>query len=84
MKIKKVVLYGLIFIDCAANFILGGDFKETLSSRAHRMREKQHRVWGWTASFIDGLFFWDYNHCEEQYMIEKAFGSVWKALKHDS
>ena len=39
---------------------------EMLSARAWRLRHQhpQLRIW------IDRLFFWDTNHCEECYLIE--------------
>ena len=48
----------LIAVDQLLNAALGGHADETLSARAHRMREKKHRYWGWTAGAIDRLFFW--------------------------
>ena len=50
--------------------IPGGWADETLSSRAHRMRAKGHRYWGWTANAIDWLFFWQESHCEAAYLEE--------------
>ena len=35
-----------IAVDQLANALLGGHADETLSARAHRMREKNHRYWG--------------------------------------
>lgn len=43
---------------------------ETLSARAHRMRAKQHKYWGWTADAIDLLFFWQHQHCCRSYVAE--------------
>lgn len=61
----------LIAIDQLANALLGGHADETLSARAHRMRLKQHRWWGWTAGVIDRLFFWQTAHCLESYESEE-------------
>lgn len=61
-----------IAIDQLANTLLGGAADETLSARAHRMRVKGHRYWGWTAGFIDALFFWDKRHCLKAYQSERA------------
>lgn len=60
----------LIAIDQLANALLGGHADETLSARAHRMREKNHRYWGWTAGAIDWLFFWQADHCQQSYESE--------------
>lgn len=61
----------LIAVDQLANTVLSGYADETLSSRAHRMREKGHRYWGWTASAIDLLFFFDPDHCRASYESER-------------
>ena len=47
-----------IAVDQLINAALGGYADETLSARAHRMRVKKQRYWGWTADAIDRLFFW--------------------------
>lgn len=70
MGILKNVMIGL---DQSANCLIKlsdgwGTPDEMLSSRAWRLREGHPslRVW------IDRLFFWDDNHCQECYEIEKA------------
>ena len=40
---------------------------EMLSARAWRLRDEHPTL----RKMIDGLFFWDKNHCEECYEIEK-------------
>lgn len=60
-----------IALDQVANAILAGAPDETLSSRAHRMRVKGHRYWGWTAGAIDWVFFWQPGHCESAWRAEK-------------
>lgn len=45
----------LVWLDCGINVLLAGSPYETLSSRAHRMREKGQPYWGWTAGMIDAL-----------------------------
>ncbi len=59
-----------IALDQLANALLAGQPDETLSSRAHRMRVKGHRWWGWTADAIDLLFFFDPHHCERAHLSE--------------
>ena len=59
-----VMLQVLIALDQLLNTLLGGMADETLSARAHRMREKGQRYWGWTANAIDALFFWQPGHCK--------------------
>jgi hypothetical protein len=68
------ILAILILLDRAVNVLLGGAWRETLSSRAHRMRAKGQPVWGWTANAIDRLFFWQPNHCAIQWAYEVRLG----------
>lgn len=70
----SLLILPLLWLDCLANFLLGGSIKETLSSRAHRMRVKQHPYWGWTADAIDTLFFWQPDHCRAQWAREVRAG----------
>lgn len=67
---KAWLLQLLIAIDQLGNVLLGGLADETLSARAHRMRGKEHKWWGWTAGFIDRLFFWQQAHCSAAYQAE--------------
>lgn len=60
----------LIAFDQLLNTLLGGQADETLSARAHRMRIKRHKWWGWTARAIDMLFFWQDGHCKQAYESE--------------
>ena len=60
----------LIAIDQLANVLLRGAPDETLSARAHRMRMKGHRWWGWTAGAINLLFFWQADHCHASWVAE--------------
>lgn len=67
---KTYLMQNLIALDQQLNTLLGGMADETLSARAHRMREKQQKYWGWTANFIDFIFFWEKNHCFMAYQYE--------------
>ena len=62
----------LIAFDRLVNTLLMGSAGETLSARAHRMRVKGHRYWGWTANAIDKLFFWQKGHCLMAYEWERS------------
>ena len=62
----------LIALDQLFNAMLGGMADETLSARAHRMRAKGQRYWGWTANAIDALFFWQPGHCALAYEWERG------------
>jgi hypothetical protein len=76
---KRALIALPLFVDCLLNMLARGSFNETLSARAHRLREQKHRVWGWTADVVDTLFFWQTDHCREQFKREQAAGGVWKA-----
>ncbi len=52
----------LISLDQLANTLIGGNPDETLSSRAYRLRRKG--VF-WPSNLVNGLFFWQKNHCKE-------------------
>ena len=69
-KITYWLLQNAIGIDQQINALLGGSADETLSSRAHRMRERRHKYWGWVANAIDTLFFWQKGHCEAAWHSE--------------
>ena len=47
--------------------MVGGTPDEMLSARAWRLREQHPTL----RKVIDGIFFWDKNHCEECYEIEQ-------------
>lgn len=68
------VLAALVLLDRAVNVLVGGIWHETLSSRAHRMRAKGQPFWGWWASVIDRLFFWEHNHCAQAWASEVQAG----------
>ena len=61
----------LVLLDRAINALLGGSFHETLSARAHRLDVRDHPYWGWTARFINALFFWQDDHCKAQWEYEQ-------------
>ena len=67
---KNYLLNLAIGMDQLANALIGGSADETLSARAHRMRAKGQRWWGWTASAIDRLFFWQTDHCFKAHLAE--------------
>lgn len=60
----------LIAIDQLFNAILSGWADETLSSRAWRQHEKKRR-WYYLRRLIDGLFFWEKDHCRLSYESEQ-------------
>ena len=68
---KRYALNIAIGLDQLANAVLAGHPDETLSSRAYRMRLKGHRYWGWTATAINLLFFWEADHCRAAHESEQ-------------
>lgn len=59
----------LIAVDQLFNAILGGWPDETLSSRCYRWDRDGVRTW--PRKFVDGLFFWQKEHCKSSYESEK-------------
>ena len=59
-----------IAFDQLINTLFGGWADETLSCRAWRQRQRKRR-WAMARRVIDGLFFWQENHCESAYLSEK-------------
>lgn len=70
------------FDQLANTLIPGGYADETLSSRAHRMREKKQRYWGWTANAIDAMFFWQGDHCRKAYEDELKRKQLPPQMRH--
>lgn len=63
----------LIAIDQLANALLGGYADETLSSRIHRgavLAAKPKRRWLVARRVVNGLFFWQPDHCRGAYEME--------------
>lgn len=78
---KSYLLGVLIAVDQLANAILRGAPDETMSSRAHRMRVKGQRFWGWTANVIDFVawtVFMDEDHCKKAYESEMLRLQLWE------
>lgn len=66
----------LVLMDCMVNAMIGGSINETMSACADRMRERGQPVWGWTANFIDTLFFWQDGHCHAARLAEAKNGGA--------
>ena len=60
----------LIAIDQLGNALLAGYADETLSARAYRSQHKKRR-WKVLRKVIDGIFFWEDEHCFNSYLSEK-------------
>lgn len=59
----------MIAIDQLCNCIIGGTPDETISAKLWRMRNKG-RFWKYSQIFVDRLFWFDSDHCEESYNSE--------------
>lgn len=72
MDIQKRWLHQvLIAADQLANAIASGWADETLSSRAYRCSQQGHKGWTIARKAINGLFFWQPNHCQQAYNSEQ-------------
>lgn len=71
MSFGKYVLNILIGFDQLVNTFLAGHPDETLSSRAYRYQSSS-KFWGAVRVFVDGLFFWQKDHCYNAYLIESS------------
>jgi len=60
----------LIAADQLANTVFAGFADETISARSWRNQYKKRR-WYWARIVIDGLFFWDKDHCKNSYLSEQ-------------
>ena len=58
----------LIAIDQLINTLFGGFADETLSARAFRLEQERGR--SWARKLIDGILFFDKDHCKESYESE--------------
>lgn len=67
MPVKDV----LIAVDQLINTFAGGRADETISARAWRLH-KTSRGWNIVRRLVDGIFFWDSNHCYKSYCAEIA------------
>lgn len=59
----------LIAIDQLFNAVIGGYCDESLSSRAYRW--EKNGVRSWPRRVVDGLFFWQREHCKSSYESER-------------
>lgn len=70
---KQYTRFVLIAVDQLLNAVLGGYADETLSSRIWRnaSKPKPRRRWVLALKVVNGLFFWQGNHCREAYEMEQ-------------
>jgi hypothetical protein len=68
--VKFYIWQNALALDQLFNTLTGGFADETLSSRAYRAELNGAR-WGWCVRrLIDGLFFFDPNHCAVAFRSE--------------
>jgi len=79
-----------IAVDKLANTLISGSHTETISARAYRsakLVDKPKKRWRVARRLINGLFFWQKNHCQSAYdaSIERKTRAIKKAkeLMHD-
>lgn len=70
----------LIAVDQLINALLGGWPDETLSSRCYRWARDGVRVW--PRRVVDGLFFWQREHCKSSYESEREGRQSPPELRH--
>ena len=70
----------LIAVDQLLNTLLGGWPDETLSSRCYRWARDGVRVW--PRRVVDGLFFWQREHCKSSYESEREGRQSPPELRH--
>lgn len=70
----------LIAVDQLLNTLLGGWPDETLSSRCYRWARDGARAW--PRRVVDGLFFWQREHCKSSYESEREGRQSPPELRH--
>jgi len=80
-RLRAILIFLPLLVDCILNMVLGGSFRQTLSGEAWRQRD--HKWWGWTHDAIDALFglFGQTDHCKKAAMTESQWGSIWTAWR---
>lgn len=70
----------LIALDQLVNTIFNGWPDETFSSRCWRWSRDGKR--DWPRKLVDGILFWDKNHCRESYESERVGRQLPPELRH--
>ncbi len=58
----------IAFDQLVNELIANGMADETISARAYRNRNKEG--WAWASPLLNGLFFWQEDHCRSAYESE--------------
>ena len=83
----QYIRFVLIAIDQLANAVLGGYADETLSSRIYRgavLANVPKRRWLIARRLVNGLFFWQSDHCRGAYEMERHRRHLPDAFSDDS
>ena len=70
MRARKQTI--IAFDQMVNTLIPGGWADETISARAYRNSANGHRGWHRAMRVIDGIFFWQQEHCRGSYRAEQA------------
>ena len=69
-KLGSYFFQMLLGVDQLINALFGGMADETLSSRVYRAENKNKKYGKFFRPIIDGIFFWQDDHCFHSYISE--------------
>lgn len=69
-KLGSYIFQLLLAVDQLINALFGGMADETLSSRVYRAEKKNKKYGKFFRPIIDGIFFWQDDHCFYSYISE--------------
>ena len=80
-NLMRYLRHNLTALTQLLNTLLGGYPDESTSSRAHR---QQHKLrWRVARRVINGLFFWQADHCEQAYLEELRYRQTDPDIRHE-
>jgi hypothetical protein len=81
-RLQLVLMLYPIALDCLGNWLIAREsLRFTMSAAAWKHRD--HKYTGWCYRAIDGMFFFQENHCRIQAEREDKHGSVWASWLAD-
>jgi hypothetical protein len=78
MRYLKQIFIG---IDCLFNAVTGGYGCESFSARCYRLEAEGSYFWHIMRATVDGIFFFQKNHCRESWQYELDIESLKKEEK---
>ena len=78
--IKQIPFQAAVAFDQLLNTLCGGWADETFSARCWRLRESG-RGWRWARKAVDGIMFWEKDHCRSSYENELRRGHLPPAMR---